>query len=360
MENKVIKVLVVDDSRIYRETIKRILEAFPDVEVVGVCCNGVGAIEFLQSNELPDLVTLDVEMPEMDGLETLGQINRLVSAGKLKAMPLVLMISTLTCAGAKSTISAIQNGAFDFITKPAAENSSDNERLLSTEINTRLEMIRKKVMGGCHETCMSIGNAAPKQASRQVEVRSAIAVGCSSGGAKSVFALLPNLCRLVEVPVFLTANLPNEFLHSMIDKLNPLCSGKVKIAENNEPVEPGRVYLAPADKHLIVRKMAGQVLVGLTDAPPENNARPSFGVLLRSMNMVYGGGFFAVFLAGCGVDGSSCITRLKRSGVYILAQNHADCGICEMPGAAISTGGVDKIIASEEMPQLIRTILGNS
>ena len=103
--------------------------------------------------------------------------------------------------------------------------------------------------------------------------------------------------------------------------------------------------------------MAGKYLVGVTDTPPENDARPSLGVLLRSMNMVFGGAFFAIFLAGCGVDGSSCIARLKRMGVYILAQNHADSGICEMPSAAISTGGVDRVVSLDEMPGLIQNML---
>jgi len=357
MENETIKVLVVDDSRVYRETIKKIFEGFLDVEISGTTCNGLETLEFLRNNEMPDLITLDVEMPEMDGLETLNSMMQMCKNGEIKQMPLVLMISSITREGAKATISAIQNGAFDFITKPITNDNIENERILSAEIGKRLDMVRKKVKGKCTENCINKNTSFTEQPTSKTNKLNAIVIGSSTGGLKSVVELLPALCSAIETPIFLTTSLASDFLSSLIDKLNIVCSNKVRIAENNEPMEKNRVYVAPADRHLIVRKISGKFLVGISDSPPENNARPSLCVLLRSLNMAMGGDFMLVFLAGCGADGIPCLARLKRSGAYILAQNHTDSGICEMPSAAISTGTVDLILPLEEMPGQIQKII---
>lgn len=364
MEKK-ISVLVVDDSLIFRHAIVDALKNQDNIVIAGSVRNGKKAVEFINENGSPDIVTLDVEMPEMGGLETLAEIQKINAANTQKEMG-VIMVSALTEAGAKVTIEALEAGAFDFITKPKGANETESIDTLRKSLLPKIMnfVSRKKTVVNVKPE--PVQKAAVKEATRAtVEPQKkganaiqAIVIGISTGGPKSLCQMLPDLCQKTKLPILIVQHMPPTFTLSLAESLDKKCSHHVVEAKNGDTVENGTVYIAPGGRHMIVRRdNIDKVTIGLTDQVPENGCRPSADVLFRTASTVYGDKVVAVVMTGMGNDGSRSLRMLKNNRAYIIAQDEATSVVWGMPGSAVETGHVDKIAPLMEIPDAICSVL---
>jgi two-component system chemotaxis response regulator CheB len=367
-----IKILIVDDSRIFRSAIEESLSGEKDIEVIGSVWNGTKAIEFIEFNH-PDLVTLDVEMPGMDGLETLRAIQK-INASNPDFPPIgVIIISSFARKGADITISALEAGAFDFITKPEGKSAKESMEILSRQLivairqfismrisrDKRLSSVSRAAGKPVPPAGMSAsasaerGNEADKTFSQAARERRgisrpskvrAVLIGVSTGGPKALADILPRLCEKLEIPIFVVQHMPPTFTQSLADSLNARCRFTVIEARNNEVVRPRYVYIAPGGKHLLLRRSGGDVFLVVNSQPPERGCRPSADVLFRSAATVYHGEVIALILTGMGADGTRGAAALKRTGAYIIAQDEESAVVWGMPGSAQASGNVDEML----------------
>ncbi len=350
------KVLIVDDSLIYRKTIQKALSDYNNIKIIGSVWNGKKAIEFIKNQEIPDLITLDVEMPEMDGLETLIEIQEF---NKIKGSDIkVLMISSLTHSGAKITVEALQNGAFDYILKPETDNASKSFSLLKKNLSEKLEYLSEHTINICTDKFKpNLNLTAPFKKSGLIK---AIVLGISTGGPKALIEFLPGLCEKTDLPIFIVQHMPPGFTKSLADSLDKKCKHNVVEASGNEIISKNYVYIAPGGKHMIVRENEkGNRITAVIDTPPVNKSKPSVDVLFRSVTNIYGGELIALILTGMGNDGSKSVGSLKRAGAYVLVQDEATSVVWGMPGSAVKTGYVDYIVPLDKMTSVITEIINN-
>ncbi|MBI3794364.1 MAG: chemotaxis response regulator protein-glutamate methylesterase [Nitrospinae bacterium] len=351
------RILIVDDSLIFRRVVEEVFKGEQGIKVVGSVMNGVKAMEFIKSSaNPPDLVTLDLEMPEMNGLETLEAIQKFNdSAGSGIG---VIMVSAHTIEGAGITITALENGAFDFVTKPNAENALENMDSLRKHLMMRVRqfgLMRKKngrglpAVAGSAKHPVVVG-AKPASA----KAVSVVVIGVSTGGPKALVAVMPAISDAVEVPILVVQHMPPIFTSSLAESLNSKCRHEVVEASNGEEVRNDRIYIAPGGRHMLVGKTGGKTSIVVNDRPAENGCRPSVDVLFRSAALAYSGGIVAVVLTGMGADGSQALAALKRAGAHILAQDQATSVVWGMPGSAVATGHVDEVLPLTEIPPAVK------
>ncbi len=359
--SKKIKVLVVDDSKIYRGIIRRAIEKEDDIDIIGEAFNGKKALEFIHEKQVPDIVTLDIEMPEMNGVETLKEIMKF-NEKHPPGTPFigVLMVSSHSKPGAEITLNCLELGAFDFACKP---NPGDNK-------NEKLEVLSKQLLSKMRIFYYSRDRqnllskvAAPVTPVRvdsemiKSEIR-AIFVGSSTGGPKMLSTFLPDLTDKTDIPIFIVQHMPPLYTLSMSENLNRKCNASVTEAGNNTKVSPGNVYIAPGDKHLIVTKKSdGSIATELTDAPPENNCKPAVDVLFRSAALVFGSACIAVVLTGMGNDGSAGLKPLKMKGVHVIAQDEATSVVWGMPRSAVEAGLTDEVLPIDKIASRIHELI---
>lgn len=354
-----IKVLVVDDSLIFRHAVAEAVSSDPEVRVVGSVRNGLKALEFLKENAV-DVVTLDVEMPEMDGLQTLDGIQELIKEGASPPRKIgVLMLSSHTKAGARLTIQALEKGAFDFVAKPHEGNEESSLMRLRDELLPRIHQFfsgddsgRSKQPSQIRRTSVPISVAA-RSSSRKGEVR-AIAIGISTGGPRALVDMLPSLCQKTSLPVLVVQHMPADFTQSLADSLASRCSHRVKEGRHGEVVEERVVYIAPGGRHMeVAQTIGGLPTLSISDGPPENGCKPAADVLFRSVAKVYGDAAVAVVMTGMGSDGTSALRHLKDAGAKIIAQDEATSVVWGMPGSAVASGFVDEIVPLMGIPDSI-------
>jgi two-component system, chemotaxis family, protein-glutamate methylesterase/glutaminase len=339
---KPITVFIVDDSRIFRRVAERALAQIPDVTVVGTARNGRLAIERLKEAPRPDVITLDVEMNEMDGLETLREIRKLYSEDDF-AKTATIMVSAITTHGAQVTVEALDLGAYDFVTKPRGDNVEESV----AELRKGLE----RIIGGFVNARDGVAGVDPKSGRATaergkdpaaVDGADAVLIGVSTGGPRALATLLPSLCDRVETPILVVQHMPKGFTKAMAENLDKKCAHRVVEAGDGDAVEPNTVYVAPGGRHMTTVRRDDRVVIALNDGPPEENCRPSVNILFRSAASVFGGNVVAIILTGMGADGARALGSLKRAGAKIFAQDEESAVVWGMPAAAVATGFVDE------------------
>jgi two-component system chemotaxis response regulator CheB len=345
-----IRVLVVDDASIFRRVISEALSGIPGVEVVGTAANGKLALARLAALQ-PDLMTLDVEMPEMNGIETLEAMRGLPN------VPSVVMLSSCTLRGGEMTIRALEAGAFDFVTKPERGTHEENlaqirERLrpIVHAIERRLEI---RTLHGFKEKSMT----PPAVAAVRPRTRATspiVLIGVSTGGPTALAQVVPNLPANIGAPVLIVQHMPPLFTDALAKRLQSKSAIKVKEAQDGEIAQPDCVYLAPGGRQMKLRPgNQAELIIRITDDPPENNCRPSVDYLFRSVALQFPGRSIAAILTGMGNDGTEGMRLLRRGGSLNIAQDEASCVVFGMPREAIIAGVVDTIVPLDKIAAAI-------
>ena len=343
------RVLVVDDSALIRSVMTELLSSDPDVEVVGTAQDPYIARDKIK-NLNPDVLTLDVEMPKMDGLTFLQKIM----AGH--PMP-VVMVSSLTESGCETTLRALELGAVDFITKPKIDVQHGMEEL-SQEIAGKVKAaagarVRKRTTTPVSEERIR------ELASQSAMIKTTdtiIAIGASTGGTEALKDLLEVLPPNTP-PIIITQHMPERFTKTFADRLNELCQISVKEAKEGDSIIPGQALIAPGNYHMELRRSGARYHVTLNQNPPVNRHRPSVDVMFRSVAQYAGANSLGVILTGMGNDGAAGMLEMKKIGAFNLAQDEASCVVFGMPKEAIKAGGVDKILPLSSLPSAILSSL---
>jgi two-component system, chemotaxis family, protein-glutamate methylesterase/glutaminase len=354
-----LKVLVVDDTVVYRKIVSDVLMELPDVKVVGTAHNGKSALFKIKSLK-PDLLTLDIEMPEMNGLEVLQHLQD--EASRIG----VIMLSTLTQEGGAMTMRALELGAFDFIPKPQAGTMAENREAVKTTLAPMLrafmrsQLIRNRLAPSIKSAPIRPRGPLITSVPRIAVANSAIvAIGISTGGPNALARMLPELPPDIGVPIVIVQHMPPMFTQSLANSLNQKCAIEVREAKNGERLQPNVAYIAPGGKQM--RIVAGadgkQRVLKITEDPPENNCRPSVDYLFRSVADHYVGRATGVIMTGMGSDGSAGLKQMKKNGATIIAQDESTCVVYGMPKEPTESGIVDVIAPLDRIAaEITRTI----
>jgi len=348
-----LRVLVVDDTVIFRRIISDALSGLPGIEVVGTASNGKLAMGRLAALQ-PDLVTLDIEMPEMNGLEVLEAMR---AAGNNAG---VIVVSSMTVRGGEMTVRALELGAFDFLTKAEGGNREANLADLRARLRPMLQAFerRREIRAIlCGEAARQAPEAPlpmverPEQAVRRAVQRTGapmVLIGVSTGGPAALAKLVPALPGDLGAPVFIVQHMPAMFTGPLAECLDKKSALRVKQARDGEVAEPNCAYLAPGGRHMkLAAGPKGEIFLRVTDDPPENGCRPAVDYLFRSAALQFPGRSVAVILTGMGRDGTDGLRMLKRTGCCSIAQDEASCVVFGMPKEAIQTGLVDTVAPLE-------------
>jgi two-component system, chemotaxis family, protein-glutamate methylesterase/glutaminase len=330
-----IRVLVVDDSLVIRRLVVDTLGSDPDVEVVGQAPNGKIALEKVAALG-PDAVTMDIEMPEMNGIDAVRALRR-----THPGLP-VVVLSTLTERGAAATLDALAAGASDYVTKPSNVGS-----FADTQRNVREQLIPKiKALTSSRRAATTPVAPPPPTAPRRARTAAfgVLAIGCSTGGPDALASVLPSLPADLPVPVVIVQHMPAVFTRLLANRLDAQCRLTVTEAQHGDAVVPGRVLLAPGGFHLVVRRRGTSVVAELTEDPPENFCRPAVDVLFRSVASAYGDRALAAVLTGMGRDGGRGAKVVRDAGGEVYVQDDATSVVWGMPGAVAGAGLADKIL----------------
>ena len=344
-----IKVLVIDDSALMRALLTEIIGGAPDLEVVGAAPDPIAAREMIKSLH-PDVLTLDVEMPKMDGLEFLGRLM------KLRPMP-VIMISTLTERGSEVTLRALELGAVDFLPKPRMENIS--------LLQDYTEEIRDKIRAACGARLKSTVAATPRPVvsgarqeapypplSARILSEKLIAIGASTGGTEAIKAVLSTLPA--QVPgIVIVQHMPELFTASFAKRLDSLSQVRVVEAQGGERIEPGHAYLAPGHSHMLVKKGGNGYVIELSQSAPVNRHRPAVDVLFGSVAALLRNNAIGVILTGMGKDGAQGLLEMRLAGAWTIGQNQETCVVYGMPREAALVGAVEEVVALSKVSDSI-------
>ncbi|XAH23017.1 chemotaxis response regulator protein-glutamate methylesterase [Xylophilus sp. GW821-FHT01B05] len=346
---KKIRVVVVDDSALVRSLLAEIINRQPDMECIGTANDPLIAREMIRERN-PDVITLDVEMPRMDGIDFLGRLMR------LRPMP-VVMISTLTERGADVTLRALELGATDFVAKPrvgVANGLND----LAVQIVEKIRIAAKAQIRRAPAaapaqpaTAGSVPAPAPLSSSAllgRVSTEKLIFIGASTGGTEAIRQILVPLPA--DCPgIVITQHMPPGFTTSFAARLNTLCRITVKEAVHGERILPGHAYIAPGGKHFSVGRSGANYVAVVDDAEPVNRHKPSVEVLFRSAAAVAGRNAYGIMLTGMGADGAKAMREMKDAGSYNYVQDEASCIVFGMPREAIAHGAADEVLPLDQI-----------
>lgn len=353
-----VSLLIVDDSRLFRSALEEALRDVPDVTVVGSVFSGPKAIEFIR-NTPPDLVTLDVEMPGMDGLQTLEEIQAFNRSRPSSPPVAVVMVSAFTRRGEQVTIKALQAGAFDFVAKPSAGSSQAGLAQLRSELSEKIRAFRlSRAHSPTAHPAVTARKTPPQQRTRS-RVR-AVVIGASTGGPRALSEMLPALCKFVDVPILIVQHMPANFTRTFAESLARQTGRRTIEATEGQPVDKSTIYVAPGGKHLLVRGSATGAVAGLNELPPENGCRPSADVLFRSAASVFGADTVAIILTGMGRDGTAGLAAIQRAGGYVIAQDEVSSVVWGMPGSAVQAGVVDEVKPLDQIPQAVASLISRA
>jgi two-component system, chemotaxis family, protein-glutamate methylesterase/glutaminase len=355
MPKSKIKVLVIDDSALVRKMLSEILNSDKDIEVVGTAADPIMARDKIKQLN-PDVLTLDVEMPNMDGITFLSNLMR------LRPMP-VVMVSTLTEAGAEITLDALELGAVDFIAKPKIDfsnsiqgyaeelirkvkiasvaqiKSSSDKRKKSKKEVKKLEVTRKN----------SADAVLPLNKKRNYKLTdSIIAIGASTGGTEAIRELLEDM-PANSPGIVITQHIPPKFSTSFAERMDSLSLMKVCEAKDGQQILAGHVYIAPGDKHMLVERSGARYICRMNDGPTVNRHKPSVNVLFRSVANQLGQNAIGVILTGMGDDGAEGLLEMKQAGAVTIAQDERSSVVWGMPGEAVKRDAVDDILPLDKM-----------
>ncbi len=340
------RVLVVDDSALMRSLLSQMINSAPDIEVVGSAPDAPTAREMIKTLN-PDVLTLDVQMPKMDGLEFLDRLMR------LRPMP-VVMVSSFTEAGSDTTLKALELGAIDFIGKPR----SDGGRSMEAYAEELVEKIRA-AKGARLRRPVAMPLAAPTvkpvgtvKVGGNGSSGKIIFLGASTGGTEAIKDFLmgvPADCP----PILIVQHMPESFTASFARRLDGLCAPQVIESQGNEKVEPGTVYIAPGHSHMTIKRVATGYATELAASPPVNRHRPSVDVLFDSAAALVGKKAVGVILTGMGKDGAQGLLRMRQAGARTFGQDESSCVVYGMPREAFLIGGVEEQYSLEEISRKV-------
>lgn len=339
-----IKVLIVDDSALIRSVMSEIVGSQPDMEVVGVAPDPLVARDLIKQTN-PDVLTLDVEMPKMDGLDFLEKLMR------LRPMP-VIMVSSLTERGSEITMRALELGAVDFVTKPKLSIQSgmrEYTELIADKIRTASKArIKARVIQSAGSENTQVGSL-PMIKNPLTSSEKLIIIGASTGGTEAIknfLVQMPSDCP----GILITQHMPEGFTRSFAKRLDGLCKISVVEASGGERVLPGHAYIAPGHSHLTLARSGANYVTQLNSDPPVNRHRPSVDVLFRSAATFAGKNAVGVILTGMGKDGAAGMLEMKNAGAYNFAQDEATCVVFGMPREAIAIGATHVVAPLDELP----------
>ena len=369
-----VRVLIVDDSAVMRKIIASALQKEPSIEIVGYAANGLQAIEAIQTCN-PDVVTLDIEMPEMDGLTALREIRK-----ENKYLP-IIMFSSLTHKGAQAAVIALTAGASDYVGKPsnATGGIDDAFKVLETELIPKIIGLAKRIKSrrareeiaseasksdptSISRTAMAAKPVAPIKAPASLASKinkvtsgvlakpaEAVCIGVSTGGPEALMQLFGAFNAPLNVPIFIVQHMPADFTALLAARLSATGVMTVKEAEEGEIAEPGKVYIAPGGFHMTLSRPGTKTIIHLNTEPPENSCRPAVDVLFRTAADVYGSSLLAVMLTGMGYDGLKGTQLIKEKGGQVIAQDEASSVIWGMPGAVVQAGLADTVLPIDKI-----------
>lgn len=363
-----VRVLIVDDSAVMRKIISSALQKDPAIEVVAFAANGLQAIEAVKTFS-PDVMTLDIEMPEMDGLTALREIRK-----TNKYLP-IIMFSSLTHQGAQAAVMALTAGASDYVGKPATSAGSVDGafKVLETELIPKIIGLAKRVKSRqAREASSSDGKSpstvpipkvnsvaepikpkpievSPVQSVIPVKPVQAVCIGVSTGGPMALMQVFGQISTPLSVPIFIVQHMPPSFTTLLAARLSAAGEMTVKEAEEGEIAVPGTSYIAPGGFHMTLEKSGTKTIIHLNTEAPENSCRPAVDVLFRAAAEVYGGGVLAVMLTGMGYDGLKGCQVIVAKGGQIIAQDEASSVVWGMPGAVVQAGLANAVLPIEKM-----------
>jgi len=340
-----VRVLIVDDSAVIRRLLGEVLASDPEIEVAGTAGNGLLALTRIPEVK-PDLITLDIDMPGMDGLETITEIRKLYPR-----LP-VIMFSRLTERGAVATVDALARGASDYVTKPTSSGSLEGA----------YEKVREELIPKIKSLCAGRGKfprlvpapVAPTRAAARIDI---VAIGTSTGGPNALAELVPQFPADFPVPIVIVQHMPPLFTGLLAERLNSRAQLTVQEGQEGKKLESGQIWIAPGDRHMTVERKGGDVVLALKQDPPENSCRPAVDVLFRSVAQAYGAGALGVVLTGMGSDGTRGARVLRDAGGEVIVQDEATSVVWGMPGSVAAASLADRICPlAKIVPEVLRRV----
>jgi len=374
-----LRLLVVDDSAMYRQALKSIVETIPGVRCIGVACDGKEAMEKIVS-EKPDVVTLDMEMPVMSGMDVIKAVTAKSLSTKL------IIVSACSQSGAEVAIDALKLGAYDFITKPNRLGGGGAQDDIRRQLVEKLEALSGSSIPALKRSVKAIDTAKSSQQPRVIGKPSAtttapvvakppptllspsrltlapkaIVMGCSTGGPKALLKLFSGLQSELGVPIFIVQHMPPMFTQTLAKSIDEISAVSVKEAEDGDKPLPNHAYIAPGGRQMKLVQGSAGVEIKITDDEPENFCKPSVDYFFTSVAEIYEARALGVILSGMGSDGSEGLKKMKRHGVTVLGQDEASCVVYGMPRVAQEAGLVDTQVSIEYMASAIEGALKSS
>ncbi len=351
-----IRVVVVDDSALVRSLLAEIINRQPDMQCVGAAADPLAAREMIRELD-PDVITLDVEMPRMDGLEFLSRLMR------LRPMP-VVMVSTLTEQGAEITLRALELGAIDFVAKPRIGVSQGLSELASDIVDkirvaAAAQVKRLASPAPAAAPAPGIAVARPAAPLPRMSTEKIICIGASTGGTEAIREVLVPMPA--DAPaIVITQHMPPGFTTSFATRLNGLCKIRVAVARDGERILPGHAYIAPGGRHLRIERSGSNYVAVVDDTEPVNRHRPSVEVLFKSCAHVIGPNAIGIMLTGMGADGASAMREMKDAGSYNYVQDEASCVVFGMPRMAIQHGAAHEVLPLNQIAPAVLARLANA
>jgi two-component system chemotaxis response regulator CheB len=346
---KPVRVLIVDDSAVIRKVLSGLLAADPEIVVAGTAGNGEQALARIPDVK-PDLITLDIEMPGMNGLETLVQIRKLYPK-----LP-VIMFSTLTERGAAATLDALARGASDYVTKP-----SHSEGSVTSRERVRDELIRKikswcavRVPVRTLPVPVVATVASPSSTTSRIDL---VAIGTSTGGPNALTTLIPQFPADFPVPIVIVQHMPPLFTRLLAERLHTLARLQVREGKEGEKLERGQIWIAPGDYHMTVNRKGPEFVLGLNRDAQENSCRPAVDVLFRSVARSYGANTLAIVLTGMGADGTRGAAEVREVGGEVIVQDELSSVVWGMPGSIVAAGLAHRVYSLDDIaPEVVRRV----
>ncbi len=356
MSEETVKALVIDDSALYRKFVSSVLQDIPGVEVIGTAVNGRIGLEKIATLK-PDLITLDMEMPELDGLGLLrGLTDR-----KLEVA--TIMISSLTEAGAKTTNEALQLGAFDFVLKPTGKGPDESREKLKEDLAPKIHAyVSSQQWKSHHQHSKAHSKSSADAVDRMMRSVSQVhkkpkilGIGISTGGPAALNQMLPKLPASFPCPIVIVQHMPPKFTKSLADDLNRKCKLEVLEAADGMIPKAGQILIAPGGAQMRVVKLNGLPTVQITDDAPERNCKPAVDYLFRSLAENFGDEAMAAVLTGMGDDGTAGCKLLKSKGAMIMVQDEASCVVYGMPRSVVKAGVADQVVPLDRIASSLVT-----
>ncbi|MEZ6070733.1 MAG: chemotaxis response regulator protein-glutamate methylesterase [Pirellulales bacterium] len=364
-EPTTVRALVIDDSALYRKFVASVLNTIPGVEVIGTAANGRIGLEKIQSLG-PDLVTLDLEMPELDGL---GVLKKLAAQN---ASVVTIVVSATTAEGASATNEALRLGAFDFVLKPTGRSPDASREHLSKDLAAQRSTpsstqssdreslpLGRTFSSESMSTLSNAGGSRPAGGSRALAPPEIVAIGVSTGGPAALHQVLPQLPVDFPCPVMTVQHMPPVFTKSLADNLDRKCALKVLEATDGHVIKAGEVLIAPGGRQMRLVREGGTTVVQITDDPPERSCKPSVDYLFRSIAHQFGQRAIGVVLTGMGDDGTLGCRLLRRAGATIVAQDEQTCTVYGMPRSVVEAGLADRVVPLDDIANCLMEVISS-